>query len=111
MNDEQGRRRWGGVYLGNSRRDRTIAAWLDQVTDDPDVNVSELVKDHLYRLATGQERADETAAAVDKLAAEMGKLMRALASGSTRLVVDEEAGGDMTQADADEITRRLLIDD
>lgn len=41
------------VRLNDSPRDRTIAAWLDDMIDK-DVNVSEIVKDHFFLLASGQ---------------------------------------------------------
>lgn len=111
------RTRWGGVYLGESQRDRAIAAWLDEVADDPHINVSELVKDYLYRLATGQEPpADQRTQALADMAAEitaynqeLTALRRALKSGaylpSQDVVDDDDVEG------AAEIRNALMIDD
>lgn len=49
------RKRWAGVHLGQSKRDRIVGEWLDRASKDPNVNISEIVKNYLYRVATGEE--------------------------------------------------------
>lgn len=47
------RKGWG-FAITERKRDQAIAEWLDAVADDPDINVSEMVKNYLYQIATGQ---------------------------------------------------------
>jgi hypothetical protein len=51
------RYRLPGTWLYNTPRDRVIAAWLDEMAGKPDVSVTELVKDYLYKLATNGARS------------------------------------------------------
>lgn len=112
------RTRWGGVYLSEyNERDRVVAAFLDDVADDPRVNVSGLVKDFLYRLATGQEPpADQQTQALADMAAEittynreLAALRRALKSGA--YLPGQDAAGDDDVEGAAEIRSALMIDD
>lgn len=117
----QGRKRWGGVFLGDNERDRTIAAWLDNAANNPDINISDLVKEYLYTLATGgQPPPDPTiaslAAVLDQLrtlsrhvedqGAEIAQLRRALANGVAVVLPAEPVDTEDIEG-ADEIRRRL----
>lgn len=44
-----------GTWLYDTKRDRAIADWLNEVSADPTVNVSEMVKDYLYKVASSSE--------------------------------------------------------
>lgn len=100
------RKRWGGIWLGDNERDRVIAAWLDEKAADPTFNVSGLVKDYLYLLATGKAPTDHTVQALADLQTELANLRRALAAGA-HLAGGQTAGELAGEDEAAEVIRRL----
>jgi hypothetical protein len=97
------RTRWPGFHIGKSDRDQAIAAWLDQADADG-INVSELVKNHLYEVATGQS-ADPMMLALEDIVQRLISLerdVRRLATG-VRPAHTVSAPVD----DAEDIERRL----
>jgi hypothetical protein len=91
------------VYLGNSQRDRVIAAWKNSIADDPSINLSEIIKEYLYQVATGQTDDPTAQAVIDALRPDLAQLRAMLASG----VVVAGAASPATVDEADEIARRL----
>ena len=103
------RKRWGGIFLSDSDRDRIIAQWLDSVVDDPRVNVSELVKDFLYEYITSEKPPlSTTERALIAMHRELKELRGALRSGDVQIVATNQRG----QIRAEEVRARLLeVDD
>lgn len=91
------------IYFGKSQRDRIVATWLDNMSDDPDINVSELVKSYLYQVATGTNSQQNVSDIVEVIKAEFAKL-------PSMLVMQDgivNTGYTVTNDDIDEIARRL----
>lgn len=91
------------IYFGKSQRDRIVATWLDNMRDDPDTNVSELVKTYLYQVATGTDGQQNVSEVIDVIKAEFAKL-------PSMLVMRDgvaSPGITVTTDDIDEIARRL----
>lgn len=91
------------IYFGKSQRDRIVATWLDNMSDDPDINVSELVKSYLYQVATGTNSQQNVSEIVEVIKAEFAKL-------PSMLVMQDgivNTGYTVTNDDIDEIARRL----
>ena len=96
------RTRWAGLHLGDGKRDRVIAEWLDSVGGLDPINVSEIVKDHLYKIATGQ--VDQNARAIQNIQANLEELKQMIRAGA---VITGTDGKSATEDDIDEIARRL----
>jgi len=91
------------IYFGRSQRDRIVATWLDNMSEDPDTNVSELVKTYLYQVATGTDSQQNVSDIVEVIKAEFAKL-------PSMLVMQDgivNTGYTVTNDDIDEIARRL----
>ncbi len=91
------------IRLGDSDRDNVIKAWLDIVRKDPKINVSEIVKDHLYQVATSSPSPDETQMIIDVIRAEFAKLPSMIkVTGGAAAAIEETP-----ESDAEEIKRRI----
>ena len=89
------------VHLGVSQRDRTIADWWDS-PDNQDVNKSEIIKDHLYKVATGQ--AGREGKALHEIRAAITEIRNMIQNGG---IVVAQSNDQTPTADLDEIERRL----
>jgi hypothetical protein len=91
------------VYFGNSKRDRIVATWLDNISEDPDINVSDLIKAYLYQVATGTNSKQDVSDIIAAIKAEFAKLpsMLAMQDGIVN------TGYTVTNDDIEEIARRL----
>ena len=112
------RRRWNGFIIGDDEIDQAVAGWLDLVADDPKVNVSKIVKTHLYQIATGQlplDPAQQTIlAALESIAAhlddhnrqldQLAREIRRIASG---VVIAPNGAAPVPEDELAEIERRL----
>lgn len=90
------------VHLGISQRDRVIADWIDSVADDPDTNVSEIIKRYLYKVATGQ--VDREGKAIYEIRTAINEIRNMIKEGGIVVAASSDAA---PAADLDEIERRL----
>ena len=90
------------IRLNNSDRDMVIRAWLESVTTDPNVRVSEIVKGHLYNVAIGAHADPATNAIIDVIRSEFARLPAMI-----RIQGGTVADAETTPDDSDEIARRL----
>jgi hypothetical protein len=84
-----------------SDRDAVIAAWIDSARDDPNVNISEIIKNNLYNVAMGRTDDPTLQAIRETIAAEFAKLPPMMMRVST------DAGRIAEPDEADEIARKL----
>lgn len=95
---ERGERiRYHGFWLTESQRDRVIATYLDETGD----NVSEEIKDFLYRKALGDSERDR----LDEMLSLMTELQAMIASGASVPQVEQRIRGARDELDA---TRNAL---